>query len=245
MATSSDEAVDAGAGREEHGVTARTVLVLLLSSTAGCVDAIGYLLIRAFTANMTGNTVLLGLSLGQVESEIAVRAAVALAAFVLGVAVGGASTRFGRRDKLWPPAVTITLAIECAALGAFAAAWQLGETGYPLLGSAAFAMGLQSAAVRSLDLPGVATTYITGTMTTLVSGLVGHLRPSGPPERALKERVSPHRGPVLLASVWAVYIAGAVAGGLGESVLGAAIGVLPVTLVLVVVIVAAVRYRAR
>jgi hypothetical protein len=49
-------------------IAARDGLVLVLAGTAGCVDAISYLgLGHVFTANMTGNTVLLGVSLGQLQ----------------------------------------------------------------------------------------------------------------------------------------------------------------------------------
>jgi hypothetical protein len=36
-------------------------------------------------------------------------------------------------------------------------------------------MGIQSAAARALRVPGVTTTYITGTWTSLISGLIGRL----------------------------------------------------------------------
>src|SRR5262249_27365558 len=41
-----------------------------------------------------------------------------------------------------------------------------------LISVSGFAMGLQSATVPRLNLPGIATTYITGTITSLFSGLV-------------------------------------------------------------------------
>src|SRR5215210_549077 len=69
--------------------TVRNAMVVLLSVAAGCVDAVSYLgLGRVFTANMTGNTVLLGLSLGQADWQAALRSGVALAGFIMGVAVG-------------------------------------------------------------------------------------------------------------------------------------------------------------
>jgi len=46
----------------------RNVLLLLLACVAGSVDAVSYVgLGHVFTANMTGNTVLLGLALGHAE----------------------------------------------------------------------------------------------------------------------------------------------------------------------------------
>jgi uncharacterized membrane protein YoaK (UPF0700 family) len=65
-------------------------MLVMLSLAAGCVDAVGYLgLGQIFVANMTGNTVLLGLALGQAEARAALRAVVALVGFIVGVAVLG------------------------------------------------------------------------------------------------------------------------------------------------------------
>ena len=60
--------------------TARNAMLVMLSLAAGCVDAVGFLgLGQIFVANMTGNTVLLGLALGQAKGQAALRAVVALA----------------------------------------------------------------------------------------------------------------------------------------------------------------------
>jgi uncharacterized membrane protein YoaK (UPF0700 family) len=62
-----------------------------LSLAAGCVDAVGYLgLGQVFVANMTGNTVLLGLAIGQADGQAILHAGIALVGFVLGVALGAA-----------------------------------------------------------------------------------------------------------------------------------------------------------
>src|SRR5215212_11643581 len=69
--------------------TVRDAMLIMLSLAAGCVDAVGYLgLGQIFVANMTGNTVLLGLALGQAKGQAALRAVVALAGFIVGVGVG-------------------------------------------------------------------------------------------------------------------------------------------------------------
>jgi uncharacterized membrane protein YoaK (UPF0700 family) len=67
-----------------------------LSLAAGCVDAVGYLgLGQVFVANMTGNTVLLGLAIGQADGRGVLHAGTALIGFVLGVAVGAAIVERG------------------------------------------------------------------------------------------------------------------------------------------------------
>lgn len=61
------------------------VILLLLTSVAGSIDVIGYLKLgEVFTANMTGNTVLLGIALGRGKSEAAIRSFIALIGFVTG-----------------------------------------------------------------------------------------------------------------------------------------------------------------
>jgi len=74
--------------------------------------------------------------------------------------------------------MTALLLAELALLASFAAGWEVtgarpaGATQIVLLVVAAGAMGLQSAAVVQMDLGGVATTYLTGTLTGLVSSVV-------------------------------------------------------------------------
>src|SRR5215204_683886 len=145
--------------------TVSDAMLVLLSAAAGCVDAVSYLgLGHIFTANMTGNTVLLGLPLGQADWQAALGSSVALVGFIMGVAVGAVIA--GRDQKgraVWPMTVTVTLTVELAVLGAFALGLYLaGGASHTLILLAALAMGLQSTAVRRLGIPGVATTYITG-----------------------------------------------------------------------------------
>ncbi|HMC05510.1 MAG TPA: YoaK family protein, partial [Actinomycetota bacterium] len=74
----------------ELPVIRRGALVLGLTLVAGCTDAISYLgLGRVFTANMTGNTVLLGVAVAQRDAGAAARSAAALGGFVLGAIVVG------------------------------------------------------------------------------------------------------------------------------------------------------------
>ena len=57
-----------GAITDSAGAARRDRMLLALTFAAGCVDALSYLgLSRVFTANMTGNAVLLGLAIGQTE----------------------------------------------------------------------------------------------------------------------------------------------------------------------------------
>lgn len=158
-------------------------MIVLLAWAAGSVDAISYLALgHVFTANMTGNTLLMGMNAGQGHKVEALRSAIALIGYVFGVAVGALLAKSGDKRRTWSPGVTATLALETVVLGAFGLAWyftgaaQPSNPWYTLIAVSGVTMGLQSVAVRQLGIPGVVTTYITGTLTSLVSGLVAHFR---------------------------------------------------------------------
>jgi uncharacterized membrane protein YoaK (UPF0700 family) len=158
-------------------------MLLALTWAAGSVDAISYLgLGHVFTAMMTGNMVLLGLALGQGHVLAAFRSIVALVGFGVGVGLGATIVRDDPGDGDWPGAVTAALAGEAAILTAFAMTWHVSGAArgegvtHALVVLCALAMGVQSAAVRRLGVPGIATTFITGTLTSLVVDLVAWLR---------------------------------------------------------------------
>src|SRR5215831_6260181 len=62
--------------------------VLLFTSAAGSVDAIAYMAAHVFTANMTGNAVLMGISIGQGKSGAILNSLVALVVFIGGIVLG-------------------------------------------------------------------------------------------------------------------------------------------------------------
>jgi uncharacterized membrane protein YoaK (UPF0700 family) len=228
------------------------MLLLLLACAGGAVDAVSYMeLGRVFTANMTGNTVLLGLAIVQADSHAIVRSALALAGFLIGGAVGACIVERGQPGSVWPTTVTVALVLEWAVLVVFAIGWQYtsGASSPPSAGAAlivlsAFAMGVQSAAARRLDVSGIATTYITGTLTSLVARLVSwasHLAMRVSPAQSLP----PARGTGLLAAVWLVYFGGAIVAG-AVTVLDRVLAVVfPTAIVLIVIVTAAARFRTR
>jgi uncharacterized membrane protein YoaK (UPF0700 family) len=232
--------------------TVRDTMLVMLSLAAGCVDAVGYLgLGQIFVANMTGNTVLLGLALGQAKGQAALRAMVALAGFVVGVAAGAAVVGPGRERSAWSPAVTAALALELVVLVAFAVGWFLAEAEpaglavYPLIVLPSLAMGVQSAAVRRLGIPGVATTYITGTLTDLTEGAIARLRPAVSDDDRSEQRMPSARGLVLPADVWLAYGAGAVIVGIIAIRWPSGVISVPVAVLALVVVIAVARFRRR
>jgi uncharacterized membrane protein YoaK (UPF0700 family) len=238
----------------------RGTIVLGLTLVAGCTDAISYLgLGRVFTANMTGNTVLLGLAVAQRDAGAAARSAAALGGFVLGAVVvglapegtstagGGAGdpaarrrpgmgAQPGRRNGQLAQ-VTGGLVIELGLLAALLGWWSAtgstprGATQDGLIALAGTAMGVQSAAVARLGVPGVATTYITGTWTGISAGVANWLR-RRPSDASPGDRA--HRG--LQVTVVVVYLGGAIAGGFAHDGWGPAAASIPLGVLAVVVV---------
>lgn len=158
----------------------RDILLLMLAVAAGSADGWSYFgLGHAFVANMTGNTVLLGISVFLHRDLL--HPAVALACYLVGAVLAALLTRNLREKSGWPRAISRALALESVLLIAAAIGWALvsrnakqpGSTAAlnVLLGCVAVAIGIQSGAMLQLGIPGVVTTYITGTWTNLVNGL--------------------------------------------------------------------------
>lgn len=158
--------------------TRRRVTVLLFTWAAGSVDAITYLRAHVFTANMTGNSVLLALAIGQGLGGAVGKSVVALVAFILGVLLGAVLAGTGGDRVRTFTAVRREVFVEAAVLVGFVVAClqptptSFQSTVILVIGTSGVAMGMQSAAVKRLSIPGIATTYITGTITSLFSGLV-------------------------------------------------------------------------
>ena len=202
-------------------------MLLVLTGAAGLVDAMSYLeLGHVFTAMMTGNTVLLALAIGQGEVMAALRSTLALAAFSVGAAGGAVILLRGRARGEWPPIVTATLALEGVVLGVF---------------------GGVAAAVRHLGVPGVASTYITGTLTSLMAELVSWLVPRGASPSGQSANGWPtgsaSRHLRLLAAVFLVYGAGALVGTVLQARSSPLLAWVPFVCVAAVVVNGLVRHR--
>lgn len=212
--------------------------MLALALAAGAVDALSFLALgQVFTANMTGNVVLLGLALGTGDTSHVIRSGIALTTFCLGLAIGftllGRAAPAGRAPPpprtATPPARAptqapggeppegpnrepakvrarepaevpvgvpvgtpvgvpvrplVVLLAELVLLVVVAAGWAARALPHPaLIAASGTAMGLQSAVTRWAGGPGLSTTYVTGTLTSLAGQAVGPrsgvLRPLG------------------------------------------------------------------
>lgn len=170
-ATFDEDALKRGVASVRHPLT-RALLVLTF--TTGLVDAVSFLgLGRVFTANMTGNVVLLGFGIAGSGGLPVLAPIVSLTAFLAGSTAGGVLVR--RLERRHPTLVARALAIEVcvtAAAAVLAAATSIhpGDVAaYAVIVLLAIAMGVRNAAVRHLDVPDLTTTVLTRTLTALAS----------------------------------------------------------------------------
>lgn len=236
-------------------LTGRDWILLLLTWAAGSMDAVSYLCLdHVLTANMTGNTVLLSIAIGQSDALQAFRSLTSLVGFILGAALGARIAKPEREGEDWPPSVTTALVVEGCVMAIFAAGW-FGSghhgtrlTPFFLILLSAITMGMQSAAVRRLRIPGVVTTFITGTITAVVSELVTGARPNAPtvPEPSggvpRKQVVDWEHRIELQIAVFIVYALGAIVTVVTESRLPLLVAVLPLIAIVPVILIAAIHY---
>jgi uncharacterized membrane protein YoaK (UPF0700 family) len=144
-----------------------TALCLLTTAT-GALDATSFLdLGRTFTANMTGNVLLLafsltGTSLGGGSNSRGF--AVALVAFVLGALLGAAlAGRWGRAARL-----LLAAGLGVTATGPVGMTWRRDS----IVAILAVAMGVQNAMVRRMSITEANTTVLTTSLGSLAADVV-------------------------------------------------------------------------
>jgi uncharacterized membrane protein YoaK (UPF0700 family) len=151
---------------------ARALLVMTFST--GLVDAVSYLgLGRVFTANMTGNIVLLGFGIAGSGGLPVVAPLVSLGAFLAGSAVGGvlAVTTGDRHAQHVARAlgIEIGLVLVAAVMAAATDVRPSSFSGDVVIALLALAMGVRNATVRRLGVPDLTTTVLTMTLTGLAA----------------------------------------------------------------------------
>lgn len=169
-----------------RGVRLRHALVVVLTVNAGATDAIGFLALGgAFTSVMTGNLVLFGISAAEGDGVLARHIVTAvlcyIAGCVLGTRLAGTATA---GQPVWPRAVTRALAVEFVIFLGYAIGWWASGSAPTdgvqllLLAANAVALGVQGSSVQRFGVSGLSTTYMTGTLTTVIVRLTsgGRLR---------------------------------------------------------------------
>lgn len=151
-----------------------TRALLVLTFTTGLVDAVSYLgLGHVFTANMTGNIVLLGFGIAGSGGLPVLAPLISLGAFLAGAGCGGVlAAKLAERR---PIHLASALAVESsliAAAAVLAAATHVHAnalSGDALVALLALGMGVRNATVRRIAVPDLTTTVLTMTLTGLAA----------------------------------------------------------------------------
>ena len=148
-------------------------LLLVLTAEAGLVDAVSYLKLgHVFVANMTGNVVFLGFSIGGASGLSTLASLVAIASFLIGAMAGGRLAATYRDDlaQLLANGMVAQLAlVAAAAIVAALAGVHGGASRYLLIVLLASAMGTQTAVARGVGVRDLPTTVLTQTLAGLAS----------------------------------------------------------------------------
>jgi uncharacterized membrane protein YoaK (UPF0700 family) len=190
-----------------------------LAWVAGYVDAVGFLTLAGlFVAHMSGNTVRLGVFVGDGDWSFAAQRVVPIVFFALGVAVGIALAEALTRRSI--PAPARILGIEAVLLLAFMVVGRTlldggeataGSWDYYLLAIVVvLAMGLQNVALRRVAGLPIHTTFVTGILTYIAEEAV-----HGWYARRDQRRDDAHtsfRRARFHSGVWLSYLAGGILG---------------------------------
>ena len=155
-----------------------------LTVVSGLVDAVSYLgLGHVFTANMTGNVVLLGFAAAGAPGFSIAASLASLGSFLVGAAAAGRVTLQVTSRRRW---LLIAMAVEGLLAGAAAGVSAVhsgvvssGSGRYTIIAVLAFAMGVRNSTIRRLAVPDITTTVLTMTLTGLAadSSLAGGSNP--------------------------------------------------------------------
>lgn len=196
-------------------VRERAWFAVALALVAGFVDAASFISIaHVFTAHMSGNTAAFGAYIGRGEWEDAIRRLLPVPLFCGGVffasVVSELATRRGLRTR-----TALLLGIEALLLCAIAVAAGVGwghvssqTFEYIVMNLPAFAIGVQSVALRKVGGRTVRTAFITGMLATMTEEWVRFLM------RRDRRHRPPAARPLLLGFIWCAFCSGAAVGGL-------------------------------
>ena len=170
---------------QDHSVVVTRAL-LGMTVVTGLIDAVSFLSLgHVFTANMTGNVVLLGFAVAGVPEVSIARSLSALLAFLVGAAIGGrilarsiSGSALGRARAIFAIEGVCLAAATVAAIGYRAGSPETRQV-YAIIALTSVAMGMRNASVRKLAIPDLTTTVLTLTITGLAadSSLAGGSNP--------------------------------------------------------------------
>src|SRR6201996_4369989 len=147
--------------------------LLGMTAVTGLIDAVSYLSLgHVFTANMTGNIVLLAFASTGVSQVSMARSITALLGFLAGAAIGGrimtganAVEQFRAVSSVFALEIVFLVGATLAALGYSVVSSQHFLQLYAMIAFTAIAMGMRNSAVRKLAVADLTTTVLTLTIT--------------------------------------------------------------------------------
>jgi uncharacterized membrane protein YoaK (UPF0700 family) len=158
--------------------------LMVLTFVSGLVDALSYLgLGHVFTANMTGNVVILGFAAAGAPGFSVLASLASLGSFLVGAVFAGRMCLYVSSRRRWLLiAMTTEAALAAGSFGVSASVGAAVSSGWPrysLIVMLAFAMGVRNSTIRRLAIPDVTTTVLTLTLTGLAadSSLAGGSNP--------------------------------------------------------------------
>jgi uncharacterized membrane protein YoaK (UPF0700 family) len=190
---------------------------------AGFVDAYAIITYGVYVSFMSGNTTQTGYNAGQGAFSVAAPSALAILFFVGGAFAGTLLVEFaGRRAR------RLLFSVVAAALAVIIGFRQLGSLSDGVhIAVASIAMGVMNAALSHVGAQSVSLTFVTGTLSRVGSHLAlaarrAPLRDSqGPSDTHLRRAL-------MLARVWAGFLAGALLSGAATPRFGASVLLAPV-----------------
>ena len=196
----------------------KVTAALALTGVAGYVDAMGYVaLLHVYTANMSGNSIALGMDVVRGEWRGATFRALPVLTFFAGLMIASviieiAKLRGVRRRVSIALAVELVCLLSVVRLAPTVAVTRVTATQALVVALSAVAMGAQNASLRDAGVLDVYTTHVTGTLTTLAREA----------SRFIVGRRIKTAHLLLLAGLWVLYVVGAAAGRWGRCTAGCA-----------------------
>jgi uncharacterized membrane protein YoaK (UPF0700 family) len=215
--------------KNEMQVKSRFFLAAFITWLAGFVDAVGFIsLSHIYTANMSGNSVALGIQLASRNWPEVTRRFWPVVSYVMGLLFCRILIEFGARERIrsiasfaWLAEVAL-LSPVCLAIepGAGSNLW------FAFVGLLSFAMGIQNATLTHFSGVTLNTGFVTGSLvkfgeqlTSYLTSLYDSWRNSGGSFNAAMS-VSFHKKPFRLmlglSAIWPAYVIGACCGALGD-----------------------------
>jgi uncharacterized membrane protein YoaK (UPF0700 family) len=212
------------------------VVALVLTFVAGFVDGFGFLTLNGmYVANMSGNSVQLGVYAVAGEARSALLHGFTIAMFLAGLLLSGAVIELAQRRGM-RRVIAMAMALELLSLLPFLLLTP-GAPGRPApaglmaaIAAAAVAMGLQNTSLRMANILTTYTTHVTGTITRFSEDLVAWLIGLAGSDRSGQRQL--RRGALLSGGLWVAFVLGTILAAVLLPDLGRVALVVPLAIVL-------------